>query len=44
MNPESVAAMVDDVNIMLTILIIIWNYIRDTFGKCDISLKKQCII
>ena len=33
MNPESVADMVDDANIMLIILMIICNYIRDTFGK-----------
>ena len=33
MNPESVADVVDDANIMLTSLIIICNYIRDTFGK-----------
>ena len=33
MNPESVAAMVDYANINLTSLIIICNYIRDSFGK-----------
>ena len=33
MNPESVASMVDDANIMLTSLRIIYNYIRDAFGK-----------
>ena len=32
-NPESVAAMVDDDNIMLTSFRIICNYIRDAFGK-----------
>ena len=30
---ESVSAMFDDANITLTRLIIIWNYIGDTFGK-----------
>ena len=33
MKPESVSAMVDDANIMLTSLIIICNYKRDKFGK-----------
>ena len=33
MNPESVYAMVDDAKIMLTILRIICNYIRDSFWK-----------
>ena len=32
-KPLSVAFMVDVANITLTILIIIWNYIRDAFGK-----------
>ena len=32
MKPESVAAMVVDTNITLNSLIIICNYIRDTFG------------
>ena len=36
MNPESVSAMVDDNNITLTSLRIIFNYIRDAFGKCAI--------
>ena len=36
MNPESVADMVDDSNIILTILRMICNYIRDAFGKCAI--------
>ena len=33
MNPESVYAIVDDPNRMLTSLIIICNYIRAAFGK-----------
>ena len=33
MKLESVSAMVNDANIMLTGLVIIWNYIRDSFGK-----------
>ena len=33
MNPESVSSVVDAANIMLTILRIIFNYIRDTFEK-----------
>ena len=33
MNPESVAAMVDDANITLTSLRIMFNYIIDVFGK-----------
>ena len=33
MKPESVATIVDDSNIMLNILRIIFNYIRDAFGK-----------
>ena len=36
MNPESVSAVVYDVNITLTILRIICNYIRYEFGKHDI--------
>ena len=36
MNPESVADMVDDANIMLIILIIICNYIRYAFEKSAI--------
>ena len=32
-NPEPVAAMVDDANITLTSWRIICNYIRDAFGK-----------
>ena len=36
MNPESVASMVDDTNITLTILRIICIYIRDEFGNRDI--------
>ena len=36
MKPESVAAMVEDTNIIMTILIIICNYIRGAFGKRDI--------
>ena len=36
MNPESVAAMVDDANIMLTSLRIICNCIRYAFWKRDI--------
>ena len=35
-NPESVSDMVDDANITLTSLIIIYNYIRDAFRKRDI--------
>ena len=33
MNPELVSYMVDAVNIVLTSLIIICNYIREAFGK-----------
>ena len=33
MNLESVSVMVDDTNVILTILIIICNYIRYAFGK-----------
>ena len=44
MKPESVAILVNDANIMLTSLIIICNYIRDSFDKRDIYLKKPCII
>ena len=36
MKLESVASMVDDANINLTKLRIIYNYIRDEFGKRDI--------
>ena len=37
-NLDSVSDMVDDSNITLTRLIIILNYIIDSFGKCDILL------
>ena len=40
MNPESVAAMVDDANINLTKFRIICNYIRDAFGKSDILTEE----
>ena len=36
MNPWSVSTMVDDANIMLTSFRIIYNYIRDAFGKHSI--------
>ena len=36
MKPDSVAVMVDEANIILTSLILICNYIRDSFGKRDI--------
>ena len=42
-NIESVAAMVEDANIIMTILIIICNYIRGAFGKRDILPEKRCI-
>ena len=38
-NPESVAAMVDDANINLISLIIIFSYTRDALGKCAILPK-----
>ena len=41
MKPESVSAMVNDVNIMLTRLIIIYNYMRYAFEKRDI-LPEEC--
>ena len=40
MNPESVAAMVNDTNITITRLIIICNYLRDAFGKRAILLEE----
>ena len=40
MKPKSFAAMVDDANILLIILRIIWNYIRDAFGKRAILPEK----
>ena len=36
MKPESISAMFDDDNIILTSLIIICNYMRDVFGKSTI--------
>ena len=33
--------MVDDANTTLASLIIIWNYIRDEFGKRDILPEKE---
>ena len=36
MNPESISSVVDDVNIKMTSLRIIYNYIRDAFRKHDI--------
>ena len=41
MKPESVSYMVDDANIMLTGFIIIYNYIRDAFGKRDILPEEE---
>ena len=41
MNPESVAAIVDDSNRTLTSLRIICNYIRYAFGKHAILPKKE---
>ena len=41
MKLELVAAMVDDSNITLTSLIIICNYIRDSFGKGDILPEEE---
>ena len=41
MNPESVAAMVDDANMMLTSLRIICNYRRGTFGKRAILPEEE---
>ena len=40
-KPESVADMFDDANITLTSLIIICNYIRDSFWKCDILPEEE---
>ena len=41
MNPESVSAMVDDANMMLTSLRMICNYIRYAFGKRDILPEEE---
>ena len=40
MKPESVSDEVDYVNITLTSLRIIYNYITDAFVKCDILPKE----
>ena len=44
MNPESVSYMIDDANITLTRFRILCNFIRDSFGKRAIYLKKPRII